>query len=196
IVTGTESGIFVLDIDGAEGLKTLRELEAKYGPLPVTVMFITGSGGLHYVFKHPGTHIPTKASIAHKIDVRGDGGQIIAPPSRHVSGGTYRLDPNRAPRGFESVPPAQRTVDVAEAPRWLLSLIVSSSASGEHGNTGPRFDIQAALDGVPKGKRDDTIFRLACKMRNLDVPMEMALDWSRRAAESCTPPPGASRATW
>jgi putative DNA primase/helicase len=188
IVTGTESGIFVLDIDGAEGLKTLRELEAKYGSLPVTVMFITGSGGLHYVFKHPGTHIPTKASIAHKIDVRGDGGQIIAAPSRHVSGGTYRLDPNAAPRGFESLPQVVRTVDVSEAPHWLLSLIVSSSPSSEHGSSGPRFDIQAALNGAPAGRRDETIFKLASKMRHEDIPLEMALDWIRRAAENCTPP--------
>lgn len=188
IVTGCESGIFVLDIDGTEGLKSLRELEAKYGSLPVTVMFITGSGGLHYVFKHPGTHIPTKASIAHKIDVRGDGGQIIAAPSRHVSGGTYRLDPNAAPRGFESLPQVVRTVDVSEAPHWLLSLIVSSSTSSEHGSSGPRFDIQAALNGAPAGRRDETIFKLASKMRHEDIPLEMALDWIRRAAENCTPP--------
>ena len=52
----------------------------------------TGSGGWHLYFAHPGGQIRNSAGTAlgPGFDVRGDGGYVIAPPSRHVSGGTYQ----------------------------------------------------------------------------------------------------------
>ena len=56
--TGAGSGLVVLDVDtlkgGDDGLSDLLQV---HGPLPETVMAITGSGGYHYLFAHPGADI-------------------------------------------------------------------------------------------------------------------------------------------
>lgn len=193
IVCGAQSGIFVLDIDGPEGLQSLQELERANGPLPLTPVFITGTDGLHFVFRYPDTRairIPTKTRIVLGIDVRGEGGQIIAPPSQNAFG-DYCLSSHAAPLGFESVPGVQQCVPVSEAPDWLLSIIssqiVAESSMQLHRSSG-RFNIAAAISGVPEGQRDTVLFRLACKMRDEDIPLDMALDWIRRAAQNCSPP--------
>jgi len=82
------------EVDCAENLAWL---EAKLGPLPDTVSWLSGGGGLHRVFR---TALPigNLASIGQEIlgvpktgiDVRGEGGQAVMPPSSHISGGTYR----------------------------------------------------------------------------------------------------------
>ena len=90
IATGSTSGIVVLDVDprhgGAESLETL---EREHGPLPKTPTVLTGGGGLHHYFAHPGKRVPNKVSVFPGIDIRGDGGFVVAPPSRHVSGKEY-----------------------------------------------------------------------------------------------------------
>jgi replicative DNA helicase len=188
IVTGKASGIFVLDIDGPTGSTSLAILIAKYGPLPATPMFVTGSGGFHYVFEHPGWSIPTKAQLADGIDLRGDGGQIIAPPSRNVNG-YYDLAAEFGPLGFEDIEGITRCVPVVAAPDWLLAMIsASSTIDSDPNRVRSRFNIQEALNGTAQGGRDTMIFKLAAKMRDEDIPMDMALDWIRRAAENCSPP--------
>lgn len=81
------SGLVVLDIDPRNGGDDdLAELEATLGPLPPTLEAHTGGGGLHYLFRHPGSGLKGKASPG--IDVK-DRGYIVAPPSIHPSGGQY-----------------------------------------------------------------------------------------------------------
>ena len=60
IVTGSASGFWVLDVDPEKGgeASSLAQLVAAYGPLPTTVEAITGGGGRHLLFKHPGERIP------------------------------------------------------------------------------------------------------------------------------------------
>ena len=65
VATGEGSGIFVLDIDGDEGLASLKELETQNGELPRSVQCRTGGGGRHYYFKHPGCRVkPSVGDIA------------------------------------------------------------------------------------------------------------------------------------
>jgi putative DNA primase/helicase len=88
IATGATSGIVVLDIDGSKGLESLRLLEAKLGPLPL-VPTVQTARGVHRYFKYaPGEII--RCSTGDGLDVRGDGGYAVAPPSNHLSGHTYR----------------------------------------------------------------------------------------------------------
>lgn len=187
IVTGPESGNFVLDVDpDTGGIDTIKALTAKHGDLPPTPTFFTGGLGYHFAFNHPGWYIPTKSSLGPGLDLRGNGGQIVAPPSRHVTGAFYEIDPDAAP--FQ-MPGVRRVVPVADAPEWLLTLISSSCLNDNDPNKQrPRFNIQEALNGAPQGRRDETIFKLAAKMRDEDIPLDMALDWIRRAAENCDPP--------
>jgi hypothetical protein len=92
--TGAGSGIVVLDLDQKdEALESLRKLEEKCGPLPDTLEAKTGSGGRHIFFKHPGVEIPCGANVfGPGIDIRGDGGYVVAPPSKHISGHRYEWD--------------------------------------------------------------------------------------------------------
>ncbi|QXE36950.1 bifunctional DNA primase/polymerase [Streptomyces sp. GMY02] len=109
IATGEASGIFVLDVDPDNGgFDSLTALETEHGPLPETRRHETGSGGLHFFFAWPGFN-PRNSSgkLGPGLDIRADGGQVVAPPSISVKG-PY------APQGGP---------DPVEAPTWLLDLL-------------------------------------------------------------------------
>jgi putative DNA primase/helicase len=113
IVTGAISNIVVLDIDPRhDGDETLAALEKSYGPLPQTWRFLTGGGGEHIIFRHPGGLVPNSAGkIGSGIDVRGDGGYIVAPPSRHISGRPYAISVDHDPENMT----------LADIPSWARS---------------------------------------------------------------------------
>lgn len=102
IATGETSGIVVIDVDDEAGLGEL-------GELPPTMTARTGSGGRHLIFEHPGRPVANRAGVVPGIDVRGDGGYIVAPPSVHPNGTLYEWLDNRNP---------------APLPSHLLELIV------------------------------------------------------------------------
>jgi hypothetical protein len=114
IVCGEISGIFVVEADtlaghGKDGFAALAAMEAKHGPLPATLQAESPSGSVHFYFRYPGFHVKTSASeIAPGIDVRGDGGMVIAPPSVKPGSGAYK---------WRSILP------IADAPAWLLDMV-------------------------------------------------------------------------
>ncbi len=117
IATGQVSGFDVLDVDPRNGGdETLRELIAENAPLPETVEQITGSGGRHVLFAAAG--LPLAASVGVGLDIRSDGGLIVAPPSLHASGQRYEWDALSDP---SSVP-------LAAWPDWLLCLAARVTA--------------------------------------------------------------------
>lgn len=110
IVTGALSGLVVVDVDPRHGgNKSLRDLESAHGRLPDTVESITGGGGRHLYFSHPGQTVRNRTNIEPGIDLRGDGGCIVAPPSVHPSGKRYRWKKGYAPG----------EIDIAPLPDWL-----------------------------------------------------------------------------
>lgn len=116
VSTGSKAGYWVMDVDDIASLSTL---EATHGPLPKTITARTGSGGVHYYFRcPPGVTIKNSQSkVAPKIDVRGEGGYVIAPPSVHRSGNRYEW----------IVSPTEATM--ADAPAWLLALVIQETAT-------------------------------------------------------------------
>lgn len=81
------NGLAVVDVDPRNGgHATLCRLEAAHGPLPGTLMQITGGDGLHLIYAHPGTDLPGKLGAG--IDVKANG-YIVAAPSLHPSGARY-----------------------------------------------------------------------------------------------------------
>ncbi len=119
-VTGERSGLVVVDVDPAHGGDdTLAELEAAHGPLPETVEALTGGGGRHLYFHMPdGAPYPRndQAGIAlgPGLDIRGDGGQVVAPPTVHPNGRPYSWELEHDPLDGHAP---------VEAPAWLVQLL-------------------------------------------------------------------------
>lgn len=90
--TGRASGVWVLDVDLPDGPASLEAIEAQVGPLPSTLEQVTGSGGRHLFFKmEAGVEIKNSArKLGPGLDVRGEGGYVIVPPSMHLSGRRYQ----------------------------------------------------------------------------------------------------------
>ncbi len=112
IVTGPRSGVFVVDVDPQHG-GTLDAVVRRRGALPVTPEVITGQGGRHiYLAVPPGHAMPANSSnkIATGVDVRGEGGLVIAPPSLHANGAQYQWRVNPG-------------TNVAYAPLWLMQIL-------------------------------------------------------------------------
>jgi len=109
-LTGEPSGAIVVEADGPIGKKLLAE----FG-LPRTLTILSGSGrGPHYHFKHPGRRVTTRANTEIQIDVKGDGGFAVLPPSLHKSGGRYEV--------LDDAP-------VADLPLGLLEFIEAKAAA-------------------------------------------------------------------
>lgn len=122
LVTGSISGnIFVVDVDvgeGKSGMETLDDVQLAHDDIPITATAKTGSGGKHLFLRAPdGMVIGTDKNVLGKgIDVRGEGGFVVAAPSPHVSGRRYEYD-------FDAI---------ADAPNWLLGM-VEGHGNAEHG---------------------------------------------------------------
>ena len=102
VATGARSGMWVLDVDPAHGgRETLAALIEQYGPLPETASVLTGGGGWHFYYLQPaGMRVPlSKGKLGPGIDVRGDGGQVVAPPTIHPDTGEPYRWANLCPLG-------------------------------------------------------------------------------------------------
>ena len=177
IVTGAVSGLVVLDIDPRhDGDESLAELERRHGPLPQTVEAITGGGGRHVYFRHPGEVTPNRAGLARGVDLRGDGGLVVAPPSVHPSGRPYAWEVSHHP---DDTP-------LAPMPPWLRDEI-----RGEEGRPGHPHGHwrQLVRAGVPEGERNNTIASLTGHLLwhgvDPEVVLELLLCWNR---VRCRPP--------
>jgi hypothetical protein len=110
IVTGALSGLVVVDVDPRHGgRESLKQIEREHGAFPETVESITGGGGRHFYFAHPGGEVHNRTNIVPGVDLRGDGGCIVAPPSVHPSGKRYRWKKGHAPG----------EIGLAPLPDWL-----------------------------------------------------------------------------
>ena len=176
IATGAASGIFVVDLDGLDAEAALRRLEAEHGALPPTVEAITARGR-HIYFKSPQEPVRNSAGrIGDHIDIRGDGGYVIAPPSIHPSGRRYCWSVDSADR-------------IADAPSWLLAKQKGADVSAS--TLSPEW--RRLIEGVSEGARDCSLARLAGHLLrhhvNPFVTLGLLQSWN---ATHCTPPLPAS----
>lgn len=171
IATGKVSGIFVVDIDvknDAGGDDSLRELEQDHGELPHTVEAITWSGGRHIFFKYPERGIGCKTGVRPGIDIRGDGGYVIAPPSV-IDGKSYAWEVSHLP---------DETM-IADAPEWLLDLLEDKQ---------PSVDLSDKEAKITKN-RNDALMHMGVKLRKMGFDHQKIED-SLQAINTarCSPP--------
>jgi len=143
IRTGAESDLVVLDVDVQHGgAGTLAELERERGKLPKTPRVLTGGGGQHVYFRHPGDEVRNSAGrLGPGLDVRGDGGYVVAPPSVHENGRDYKW------------------LIAPERPSELLTWLVADARERRNGSAGP---VGAK---IPHGQQHDTLVSVAGSMR-------------------------------
>ncbi len=175
IVTGEISNLIVLDVDPKHGGDdSLADLERRFGQLPDTVEAGTGGGGRHLYFTHPGGFVPNRAGLKQGIDLRGDGGYVVAPPSLHPSGQPYAWARGRAPE----------ETAVAALPRWLLF-----AGRGARKRRSLEEWRHLVHEGVKEGERNTTIASLTGHLlwHGVDpqVALELLLAWNRAR---CQPP--------
>ena len=140
----TGGGLVVIDIDDRHGGgDTLAELEVRYGRLPDTVSAETGGGGEHLYFRTDKTVRSSAGVLGDGLDVRGERGYAVLPPSIHPSGRRYEWDND----------PAE--IEIAPLPGWLEQLL----AERDNRKAPPIGET------IPHGKQHDTLVSLAGSMR-------------------------------
>jgi hypothetical protein len=169
LATGAESGFIVIDVDPRHGgTETLTQLQEKHGKFVEKVWAKTGGGGWHLFFKHPGFKVKNNQNgkLGSGVDVRGDGGYIVAPPSLHASGESYTW-------GVD-------TLDFPQMPDWLLQLLQQSAPAQTFSND---------ESDIPDGARNQTLTSLAGAMRRKGMSEESI--YAALAVENdnrCKPP--------
>lgn len=197
VAMGGGERYIALDLDGPTAYATLDRLEAEHTPLPDTLTVRSGrvDGGEHRIFRVPDeldigairNATGTKRSAHPGIDIRAEGGQIVAPPSIHASGHRYAfVDPDQP---------------IAELPGWLYELLTADVHPEEEPrppSTVPLTDrirraeayierVPGAIDGQNAGT---AAFVVAMKVvRGFDLPVDVAVDLLRTGwAPRCRPP--------
>lgn len=168
IATGAASGLVVIDLDpppppktpedkpGPSGWDTVTDLQRTLGPLPKTLMVKTPRGW-HVYLRHPGVEVRCSAGrLGCGVDVRGDGGYVVAPPSR-IGGSFYGwvLRDGRA----EPIPS-----DLPDLPEsWLAAMLARPTerpSSGDRDVLYVRAAVRAEIDAVRtavEGTRNSTL---------------------------------------
>lgn len=162
IVTGVISGIIVLDCDTPEAIERAKDLG-----IPARTISVRTAKGCHYYFRHPGFAVSNKANVLPGMDIRGDGGFVVAPGSLHPSGSIYRWADDPA------------WSDISPVPDWLLDLLqrgpveqprtIMSAISSRHTPYGQRaLDRELTiLRNAPEGRRNHQLNRSAFALAQL-----------------------------
>jgi len=166
IVTGSASGILVVDVDSPEAQKLIDELDPPLTPAVRTAK------GQHLYFRFPDYEIRNSTNIRGvKLDVRGEGGYVIGAGSIHPTGLRYDW----------TISPAD--VEFAPLPDNLRALLEKESRSGQRADLGPATDLpstgvrgldrclgeelaeaESKVSSAPQGERNDMLFKMAARM--------------------------------
>jgi hypothetical protein len=180
VATGRQSGFFVVDVDGDTGEAELKKLENRFGALPPTLESITGRGGRHLCFQADNCPIRNSASVfAPSVDIRANGGYIIAPPSLHGLGRRYAWS-------------VDSTDNPAAAPPWVIERALAGrfSSGGDTPAPRPLSEWAATFAGpIAEGTRDSTLTTITGYLLRRSVGAGVTLEIIRAVnALHCQPP--------
>ena len=163
ICAGPDAGLVVLDVDPAHG----GSESLKAYTVPETLIVMTGSGGTHYYFGHPGGAVKNSVGkLGVGLDVRAAGGYVVAPPSLHASGNEYRwrIDPR------------------AKKPAVCPAFICRNGSSPKPAKT-------ETVGPITEGQRNDTLTSLAGSLRRAGFSAEaMYAALAEENQKRCDPP--------
>ena len=168
IATGEISGLVVLDVDPRhKGDESMKEMVKEWGDAWLNTYTVqTGSGGYHHYYQHPGERVPNIPAFRSGLDIKADGGYIVAPPSLHASGGHYEV--------LEGID------EMLTIPDWLDALIAS------------RKGTQTKADVLPEvivsGGRNNMLTSLAGTMRRRGEGEAVILAALQERNKTCSPP--------
>jgi len=149
-VTGPLLGI-ALDIDeGGDEALANRGLEVPDTPINLTAR------GTHAIFQHPGFNVGDYVKLLPGLDVRGDCGQIILPPSIHASGLVYAWEVRFHPSD----------IPVAPVPPWLITLL-KERPSAVGSSNGRSWVADLLANPILEGQRNDALCRLTGYLHRL-----------------------------
>lgn len=175
VATGSASRLVVLDLDvkhGADGVAQLAGFMEANGlsmPLPV-VGAVTPSGGWHQWLRVPdGAVVPERPGILPGVDVKGDGGYVVACPSMLA---VVPHDRSGGGTGEVHVPYEWKTGcphEAPGAPAWLgywaqSAASVSRADSRDHPGDRDEGDVPDESAGLEVGSRNRSMYRLACSL--------------------------------
>lgn len=168
IATGTTSGLLVVDIDPRHGGDESWKKFVDENPLPPSLTAQSGGGGFHIYYKISTQSIKNRTNVLPGVDIRGEGGYIVAPSSQHQSGKFYSwqniLDQNQ----------------ISDLPVPLLDLINGKTKS---------ITSRTMSDGIPEGTRDDTLASVAGVLRRNGLQQDsIAFALSSLNNAICNPP--------
>lgn len=166
IVTGPVSGVMVLDVDGPEGLRAIKGRS-----LPPTVTSSTGRG-LHYFYRLPPLDLKNAVRLLPGLDLRVQGGYVVAPPSLHPCGRRYEWTKGLSPWDLDLACPPGWLLELAAGLPARIAAIGRTARSVAPNGFAPRPDYQKLLDGVYEGMRNDTACRLAGHLLARGLPKE------------------------
>jgi len=181
IATGQASGIMVLDVDGPAGKESLRELQLKCGRLPRTLAAKTGKGG-HLFFKVGTSKYKNKTGVMPGLDIRGDGGYIVAAPSRHINGKLYSWWNN---------------AKIVTPPMWLRQMLTERQHPAKPISGSQAFDRPARhvrIEDIPEegeGGRNNFLAKWGGRWVYEDLPHEKVNNLLHSLNKArCKPPLG------
>jgi len=182
IVTGGISGLFVVDCDSQEGFEAVQELLPDSLEMP---MARTPRGGWHLYFQYPtNLRLPAKAGFMPGVDIRGEGGYIIAAPSRNEAGGSYSWEGGLSMA--EGAPPP-----VPDALRSALIININKYSYIEGcGQQRPQETTKTTTDHnfFHQGRRDNDLFHTANSLVKGGCELPFVEQVLNILSHNCNPP--------
>ena len=174
LATGSVSqNVFVIDLDidedrGIDGYHSLEDWQREHGDFPETWTAITGRGGYHLYYRGNG-RVKNRAGIIDGVDIRGNGGYVVAPPSIHKNGNRYEWE--YSPDEFE----------IAKADNNVEYFLNHDDQKQGAAFTMPNI--------VAAGQRNQMLFRFACMMQAKGASDQSVFAATMAENESsCSPP--------
>lgn len=177
-IATTPESFWVVDVDMKNGKDGIQSLKNQFGEewdfdIQNHLFAKTPTGGFHFLFTWPeGIDIHNSTEVLSGIDIRGSGGYIVVAPS------TIKIDEEFSePYRWNNL-----QLSISKTLTWAAKLleIQTEAKSG--------FNLKQCVEGIPKGNRDEQIFRYCWHLKAQGIEWDLAKGFILTVCERCVPP--------